>query len=63
MNETRIERVTLAFVAVGYLLFSGAVTLSIVYLFMVLSSLVMVRPAFAQSNAAGVRLEAGSEKE
>ena len=63
MNETRIERVTLAFVAVGYLLFSGAVTLSIVYLFMVLSSLVMVRPAFAQSNAAGVRLEAGIEKE
>ena len=63
MNETRIEQVTLAFVAVGYLLFSGAVTLSIVYLFMVLSSLVMVRPAFAQSNAAGVRLEAGIEKE
>ena len=63
MNETRIERVALAFVAVGYPLFSGAVTLNIVYLFMVLSSLVMVRPAFAQSNTAGVRLEAGIEKE
>ena len=63
MNETRIERVALAFVAVGYPLFSGAVTLNIVCLFMVLSSLVMVRPAFAQSNTAGVRLEAGIEKE
>jgi Tol biopolymer transport system component len=63
MNETRIEKVALAFVAVGYLIFSGAVTVSIIYLVMALSSWVWVRPAFAQSNTAGVRLEAGIERE
>jgi len=42
MNETRIERVALAFVAICYLIFSGAVTVSIIYLLMVLSSLLRV---------------------
>jgi Tol biopolymer transport system component len=62
MNETRIERVTLAVIGLCYLFFSGAVIVSLIYLLMVLGSLVTIRPAFAQSTA-GVRLEAGIEKE
>ncbi len=63
MNESRIERVALSMVAICSLIFSGAVTVSILYLAMALSSLLVVRPAFAQSTTAGVRLEAGIEKE
>jgi Tol biopolymer transport system component len=62
MNETRIERLTLNVIGLWSLTFSGAVIVSLIYLLMVLGSLVTIRPAFAQSTA-GVRLEAGVEKE
>jgi hypothetical protein len=62
MNETGIERVAFAFVAIRNLTLKRAVVVSIIRLLMALSSLVMVRPAFAQS-APRVQLEAGIEKE
>jgi Tol biopolymer transport system component len=62
MNETRIEKVALAVVACCSLILSGAVIVTILYLSMVLVSLIAAQPMFAQSTA-GVRLEAGIEKE
>jgi hypothetical protein len=63
MNESKIEKVALGVAAICSLILSGAVAASILYLLMVLSSLVTIRPALAQSTTAGVRLEAGIEKE
>jgi Tol biopolymer transport system component len=62
MNDAKIEKAALAFAAVCSLILSGAITTSIIYLLISLSSLVTIRPAFAQSTA-GVQLEAGIEKE
>jgi Tol biopolymer transport system component len=70
MRETstkanRIERIALACSTVGGLLLSGGVVACILYLLLTLASLVTVQPALAQSSpaGAGVRLEAGIEKE
>jgi Tol biopolymer transport system component len=63
MNETRIEKVALGVTAVCSLIASGTVLALIVWLSILLSSLVVVQPAFGQSSTAGVRLEAGIAKE
>jgi Tol biopolymer transport system component len=63
MKETRIEKVALALTAIFSLLLSGLVLVSIVWLLLLLSSPVVVRPAFAQTTAAALQLEAGIAKE
>jgi Tol biopolymer transport system component len=66
LNGTcRMERVAFACTSVGFLLMSGGVIACILYLLLTMASLVMASPAAAQSApvAAGVRLEAGIEKE
>ena len=65
MNKTRWEKLGVACtVVVGVVM---VVQISLLFLLISLSSLLMVRPAFGQSNAsqgnAGVRLEAGIAKE
>jgi hypothetical protein len=64
-KANRMERVALACNEIGGLLLNGGMIACILYLLLTLASLVTVRPAFAQSApvAAGVRLEAGIEKE
>ncbi len=67
MNKTLREKVGLACTVVVAVVMVGVVEISLVFLLISLSSLLMVRPAFGQSNAAqgnaGVRLEAGIAKE
>jgi Tol biopolymer transport system component len=67
MNKTRLEKVSLACTVVFAVVLVGVVQISLLFLLISLSSLLMVRPAFGQSNAsqgnAGVRLEAGIAKE
>ncbi len=64
-GTSRMERVALACTSIGFLFLSGGVTTGILYLLLTMASLVLARPATAQSTpvAAGVRLEAGIEKE
>jgi len=61
----RMERVALVCTSIGFLLMSGGVVACLLYLLLTMASLVLARPAVAQSTpvAAGVRLEAGIEKE
>src|SRR5580658_4115375 len=65
IRTSRMEGDALAFTAISGLLLSSGVMACAVYLLLTLLSLVAVQPAFAQSApvAAGVRLEAGIEKE
>src|SRR5580658_2220159 len=68
MNETRIketmgEKVALAVAAIFSVALSGVVLLSIVFLLLILSLSVLVRPTFAQSSPAAVQLEGGIAKE
>jgi hypothetical protein len=63
MNENRIEKLALSETAIGSLVAGGAVFAAVVWLLIVCCSLAVVPPAFAQSGAAGVRLEAGIAKE
>jgi Tol biopolymer transport system component len=63
MKETRIEGVALALTAIFSLVLSGVVLVSIAWLLLLLSSSVIVRPAFAQSTTGAVQLEAGIAKE
>ena len=64
-GTSRMERVALACTSIGFLFLSGGVTTGILYLLLTMASLVLARPATAQSTpvAAGVHLEAGIEKE
>ncbi len=64
-GTSRMERVALACTSIGFLLMSGGVVACILYLLLTMASLVLIRPAAAQSTtaSAGVRLEAGIEKE
>ena len=64
-GTSRMERVALACTSIGFLLMSGGVVACILYLLLTMASLVLAKPAVAQSTpvAAGVRLEAGIEKE
>ncbi len=61
----RMERVARDCTSIGFLFLSGWVTACILYLLLTMASLALARPATAQSApvAAGVRLEAGIEKE
>ena len=63
--STRTEGVALAFAAISGLLLSGGVIICFVYLLLSMASLVALQPVFAQTApvAAGVRLQAGIEKE
>ena len=61
MNESKVEKVVVGMAAFGSPILSEAVAASILYL-LLLSSLVVVPPAFAQTTA-GVQLEAGIAKE
>jgi len=65
IESTRTEGVVLAFMASTGLLLSGGVIVGFIYLFLAVASFMTLRPAFAQSApvVAGVRLEAGIEKE
>ena len=64
-NANRMEEVVLACTTISGLLLSSGVIACAIYLLLTLASLMTVQPAFAQSTlvAAGVRLEAGIEKE
>ena len=64
-KPNRTESITLACAAISRLLLSGGAIACFVYLLLTLASLVTVQPLFAQSAAvaAGVRLQAGIEKE
>ena len=64
-GTSRMERVALACTSIGFLFLSGGVIACILYLLLTMASLVLAWPAAAQSTpvAAGVRLEAGIEKE
>jgi Tol biopolymer transport system component len=61
----RREQLALGLTAACSVALSGGVIASVIYLLLALASLMAARPAFAQSApiAAGVRLEAGIEKE
>jgi Tol biopolymer transport system component len=65
IESTRKEGVDLAFTAISGLLLSGGVIVCFVYLLLTVASVMTLQSAFAQSApvAAGVRLEAGIEKE
>jgi Tol biopolymer transport system component len=63
MKESRIEKIALALTAVFSVFLSGVVLVCIVWLLFLLSSTILVRPAFAQSSTAAVQLEAGIAKE
>jgi Tol biopolymer transport system component len=64
-RTSRIGRFVLACTSIGFLLMSGGVTACFLYLLQTMASLVLARPSTAQSApvVAGVRLEAGIEKE
>ena len=64
-NANKMEEVALACTTISGLLLSSGVIVCAIYLLLTLASLMTVQPAFAQSTpvAAGVRLEAGIEKE
>jgi Tol biopolymer transport system component len=61
----RRERLALAITAACSVALSGGVIVSLIYLLLAIASLMAARPAFAQTApvGAGVRLEAGIEKE
>src|ERR1039458_6233839 len=61
----RRERLALAITAACSVALSGGVIASLIYLLLALASLMAAPPAFAQTApvGAGVRLEAGIEKE
>jgi hypothetical protein len=61
----RTERLALAITAAYSVALSGGVIASLIYVLLALASLMSARPAFAQTApvSAGVRLEAGIEKE
>src|ERR1700735_4517486 len=64
-NVNRMEEVALASTTISGMLLSSGVIACAIYLLLTLASLMTVQPVFAQSApvAAGVRLEAGIEKE
>src|SRR5580698_9556904 len=64
-KANRMASVVVACNEIGGLLLSSGVIACAIYLLLTLASLMAVQPAFAQSTpvAAGVRLEAGIEKE
>jgi hypothetical protein len=64
-QAARTEKLALTFMAACSVALSSGVIAALIYFLLALASLVTVRPAFAQSTpvAAGVRLEAGIEKE
>jgi Tol biopolymer transport system component len=64
IEASRRERLALGFTAAGSVVLSGGVIASLIYLLLTLASLIAA-PAFAQTGpvGAGVRLEAGIEKE
>jgi Tol biopolymer transport system component len=64
-GTSRMEKVAPACTSIGFLFLSGGVIACIFCLLLTMASLVLARPAAAQSApvAAGVRLEAGIEKE
>jgi Tol biopolymer transport system component len=65
IESERKERLALAFTAACGVAITGGILASLIYLLLALSSMVLVRPAFAQSAPveAGVLLESGIEKE
>ena len=65
IEASKRERLALGLTAACSVTLSGGVIASLIYLLLALASLMAARPAFAQTTpvGAGVRLEAGIEKE
>ena len=65
IESERKERLALAFTTACGVAISSWILACLIYLLLALSSLVLARPAFAQSSpaSAGVQLQSGIEKE